>query len=172
MRRPFVSANGLGLAGTGDTDNASAPPSEAGKRRRCRVPPGWCVRRTTASQGGGPERRWCTAAALCRSRPRQDSPAGGWKRYEIGVRDRVLEFLPEEFLLNKYVYRGRRRVRVLALEQPDGSRVLFAAEHELGLSLAPCRLVPDWHGDRQHHGHHAHGDEQNGHGIAAFELTA
>jgi hypothetical protein len=75
-------------------------------------------------------------------------------------------------LLDQHVDRGRRRVRVFLLEEPDGAGVLLTSKDELRFLFALRHLLPDRHGDRQHDGHDAERHEQNSHCVAVFGLTA
>lgn len=107
------------------------------------------------------------------TRPGQARPPTGHRAadgndLEVVVGDGVLVFLPKELLLDEDVHRGRERVRVAALEQHDGAPVLLAAPDELFFLLALGEVRPHGQRGRHHHGHHAHADEQRGHGVAAL----
>ena len=112
----------------------------------------------------------CTAAA----RLRVAGVLAGENRCEVVVRDRVFVLLAKESLGDEHVEVRRIGVCVLALEQPDGVRVLLAAENQLLFLLSLRGLLPHWQCNGEHHGHDAHRDEEHRHGVAGLSrgLTA
>ncbi len=86
---------------------------------------------------------------------------------KVVARNWILVFLAQVFLVDEQVHVRRQRPRRLALEELDRARVLFSAEHQLGFLLAGRRLAPDRHRDGEHDRHHAEGNEQRDHGVAA-----
>jgi hypothetical protein len=90
-------------------------------------------------------------------------------RDEIIIRDRILEFLAQVPLLDEQIETWRKHAgTVLALEEADRPRVLFAAKHELGLFFTLRHLLPDRHGGGHHDGHDADADNQHHHRVAVF----
>src|SRR6185295_8133766 len=79
---------------------------------------------------------------------------------------RVLELLAEEVLVQQDVHVRRKRVRVLALKEHDGARVLLAAEDQLRFLLALGRRLPRGQGHGEEDRHDGHGGEQCRHGEA------
>jgi hypothetical protein len=92
----------------------------------------------------------------------------GDDRNEVVIRDRIFVLLTQKMLFDKHIEIRRTRVRELALEQPDRVNILLPTEDQLRLFLALRHLLPHWHGDCQRDCHHAHGDQQNRHGVALF----
>jgi hypothetical protein len=100
---------------------------------------------------------------------RSRDPLGRTDRDEIVVGDRILEFLAKEPLLDEQVETWREGAgTILALEEADRPRVLFAAKHELGFLFALRDLFPDRHRDGHHDSHDAETDNQHHHRIAAL----
>jgi len=90
------------------------------------------------------------------------------QRHEVVVGDRVLVFLPQVPLAYQQINVRRVRVGGLALEQCNGVDVLLAAEDQLLFLLALRHLFPHRHGDGEHDGHDAHGDQESGHRVSPF----
>ncbi len=165
---PVIELDGLVLALRSDALDAHGGLRGLAERRRGRRP---CRRArlrrpepTRASLAAGDVgwpagRRHAGPAARHRAADRND--------LEVVVGDRVLVFLPQELLLDEDVQGRREGVRVAALEQHDGAPVLLAAPDQLLFLLALGDMRPHGQRSRHHHGHHAHSDEQRGHGVAA-----
>jgi hypothetical protein len=107
-------------------------------------------------------------ARLACARSRDAGRCADGQGHEIVVGNRVFVLFPQVPLAHQQI--GVRRVRVggFALEQRDGVDVLLAAEDQLLFLLALGHLSPDWHGHREHDRHDAHGDQEDGHRVAAF----
>ena len=87
---------------------------------------------------------------------------------EITARDRVLVALSKELLVEQHIEIRGKRAGELALEQPDGARVLFASPDELRFPLALHLLAPRGHGRGHENSHDGNRDEQRCHRMAGF----
>jgi hypothetical protein len=90
------------------------------------------------------------------------------QQHEITAGDGILELLPKKALIDQDVEVGRQLVAVLALEKSDRSSVLFTAKNELRFAFTASDRLIHRHRGAQHDRHHAHRDEERGHGIAAL----
>lgn len=85
---------------------------------------------------------------------------------ELAVGDYWVPVFPAQKMLpDQDIEIWRTGIRVLALEQADGARVLGAAENKLFLLLALRELVPGRQSDRPEDGHYAQSDQQDRHGV-------
>ena len=99
------------------------------------------------------------------------------ERHELAIlRHRVLVLLAKEPVLDQKIdawWKGVRDVRVLELEESDGSGVLLAAKHELGFLFAPGFVAPDRHQYREQDPHDGEGHQEGRHRVSTLVgLTA
>jgi hypothetical protein len=88
-------------------------------------------------------------------------------RNKIVIRDRIFVFFAEVSLIHQKIDRRRKGSWPrFSLKQPDGSRVLLAAEHEFGLLVAPSHVIPHRHDHCEHDRHDAEAHEQGRHGVS------
>ena len=62
----------------------------------------------------------------------------------------------------------REGIRILALKEPDGARILLPAKNQLRLALPFVVGRPHGHRHAHQHSHDAEAHEQRGHGIAGL----
>lgn len=167
---PVIELDGLFLALRSDALDAHRGLRGLAERRRGRRP-SRCPRLRRPEPTCptlGPWGVGRSSACPGHARPATGHRAADGDDLKVVVGDGVLVFLPQELLLDEDVHRGRECVRVAALEQHDGAPVLLAAPDQLFFLLALGEVRPHGQRGRHHHGHHAHADEQRGHGVAAL----
>ncbi len=179
MRAAAVDANGGFLAFADDAHDAAAVlpalpeltateswtalplPSESGR--------GLLRRKDRRGLRAAGSRAAASAPTLLRPSGPLRKAAGDGDNLEVGVRDGIFVFLPEEPLLDEDVDRRREVTRPhLPLEEVYGPGVLLTAKDELRLLLALGLMAPDGHRHRHEHGHHADAHEQGRHRISAL----